>query len=483
MSNTYKDFSDSVKGAWREISAFFPLISAENNKIKDINKESAKNTVNLFCVVSENIPDSIRAIIAKNIEIKFAAVLTNIIENTFINDPEKISSWFKDTLANDEEEGQVVNNYVKDIRSSIVVESAKQGFDVVINEVSIEDMNKDVLNEASNLNSLNRSIADKQAKIATLQDNIAKLHRKANDISNEIHNMKGSKTASISAIKRAKALQQQITSQNNTLQKEIKEAAKLKDMLYKHIKVGEKEAKSVHKNIEGLATTLTKANATKRTGASAGHAKANQGMHDAMEFGYTFAADFKALDLQGTPHSIRITFFFHVKMMDVGTEQLYDAITTSKTRDNFFNYLKWRAGGTSFFKGFLLNLKEIDKDVARNTSDDLRSRIVSDMIKSSGFTAPKFWADLAEVRHYILVIDKADVDNLKTQFNFDIERTGNLYKLFNALKILTLVVVNQDRSEVTFYDSSNPARFNIINYKRITNEDDLLKRFTMSMRG
>ena len=167
-------------------------------------------------------------------------------------------------------------------------------------------------------------------------------------------------------------------------------------------------------------------------------------------------------------------------LVDTAQEKLLPAIASIKERENFYNYLKWRAGTASFFKDFVLNLKEIDKDVARDTSSNLRDRLIKEMTKSSGLLAPKFWGNLAETRYFTLIVDKSDLEVLQRTYNLDLESKSSLQRVFNNLRLLSLIVVNQDRSELTFYDSDNPSRFNVINYKKVVSDDDLLKRFIMS---
>ena len=161
-----------------------------------------------------------------------------------------------------------------------------------------------------------------------------------------------------------------------------------------------------------------------------------------LNFGAMITGTFQYLDSALVARTFNIEFSVYVKMIMVEFDKLRETIVSTKNRDNFFQYLKYRAGASSFFKDFVLNLKEIDKEVERDTDQSLAARILNDMIRSSGFMTPKIIGDLNETRHYALVLDKGDVDILKRSENMDIQNKGNLNRLFEKLRILNLLVID-----------------------------------------
>jgi hypothetical protein len=210
----------------------------------------------------------------------------------------------------------------------------------------------------------------------------------------------------------------------------------------------------------------------------------NGGLHndDYLEFGSLIRIGMQYIDGTGVVRTAHISFNVHVNMIIAEFDKIKDAIISTKDRDTFFQYLKWRAGHASFLKDFTLNLREIDKEVERDTDTSIQGRIMSDMVRNSGFLTPKILSDLNESRHYALALDKGDVDILKRDHKFDIQARAGLNKVFDKLRILDLIIVNPDRSTLTFHDSSDPAKYDVKDYKKITNDDDLMKRFIMSMK-
>jgi hypothetical protein len=503
MSSIYNDIKNGIGDAWEAIEPYFPFSSGVT-KINDLNKEAAKNTLTLYTVVSSNAPDSIRAVIAENIEIKFAAILTTIIENTFLNDPKKIGKFFEKRLSNNDSNNQI-GDYVDDVASMVIRESAKDGYDVKIKDLSITSLTEGKGNKhreearrsypkgikivGSDLSQFHQEqeeirqrrakggkgewrdsegkAADPSPKIQKVTDDIKELNRlrdKAREEANKATAKRNDEQAKLDdAITSNKDLTKTFDNNNKQIGKQVDAMGKL------------------GKQITKLQSTKTAFQAIKFSSNQVGNTK--NGENQSLNFGRNFVAKFNLATADGKTAQITISFNFIVNMMDVESEKLVDTIASAKSRDNFFNYLGFRAGTNSFWKDFVFNLKEIDKEVARDTSQDLRDRILADMVKSSGLTTPKIWGDLAETRHYILVLDKSDVELLKKEHKFNIENPANLKRVFELMRILTLIIVNPDRTELTFYDSSNPMKFHIMNYKKVSNEDDAFKRFIMSMKN
>ena len=80
-------------------------------------------------------------------------------------------------------------------------------------------------------------------------------------------------------------------------------------------------------------------------------------------------------DKQNRPETIHLAIFIRVRIIPVDSTKLIEAMASAKARGMFQSYLTWRAGLSPFFKGFIMNLAEIKKQVKRDTSKDLTERI------------------------------------------------------------------------------------------------------------
>lgn len=186
---------------------------------------------------------------------------------------------------------------------------------------------------------------------------------------------------------------------------------------------------------------------------------------------------------QPTNFSVKVNFSTKLSMVPVETDKLLEIIGTTKSRSVMFNYLQYRAGTTSFMKGFLMNLKEIDKEVKRNVSNSLEDRLLTSMSSTGGFITPKYFSSLAEARHYVLCLERSDVDTLKSQYGFDLKKPNALHQLFDRYRILSLVIVDTTAKNITFHDSDNPLRSIMFNYEKDMDSSNALSVFSKMLRG
>jgi len=173
----------------------------------------------------------------------------------------------------------------------------------------------------------------------------------------------------------------------------------------------------------------------------------------------------------------KIQFKVDVSLMTVEAEKVIEAIGTSKDRSNLFNYMKMRAGASGFFKDFVLNLKEIDKEVARDTSDSLSDRLLASMMRRGGFLTPMAFSDIEEAKYFLLVLEQCDADTLKSQYGFDISKPGTLQLIFKRFNILSLVLVDNMKKNIVMHDSDNPLKSTIYNYESGGNSDQMASLF------
>lgn len=163
--------------------------------------------------------------------------------------------------------------------------------------------------------------------------------------------------------------------------------------------------------------------------------------------------------------------------MAIESSKLIDAIVSSRNRSNFYSYLKWRAGASGFFKGFVLNLTEIEKQIKRDTSKDLSERILGSLLSKSGFTRAKAFGDITELKNFVLVISKEDSDRLITDHNLNLSKPTTLTQLFKNMNILSLMIVDETKMRVTVYESDNPTEMTVLSTADLNDATRLARLF------
>jgi hypothetical protein len=181
--------------------------------------------------------------------------------------------------------------------------------------------------------------------------------------------------------------------------------------------------------------------------------------------------------------SIRFDVLTTVNMVPIDAPKLVETVGTTKDRSILFNYIKLRAGNSSPMQGFLMNLKEIDKEVQRNVSDSMEDRILASMMKKGGFLIPEYFSELTESRHYVMCIEKSDADMLRSNYGFDLRKPNALRTLFDRYKILSLVIVDSVSKNLIIHDSDNPLTGVTVNYDKSMDNNEALDTFMKLVRN
>lgn len=479
MSGLFSDISTEAKGAWQTIADYLPLMRGEFTKITDINKEGNKNTFNNFCICSESIPDALKGIIAKNISFKTLSVIGTIVSNVAESDPDEAINWFNKRLANTDTDSKV-QNYMDSVIGSTIYESASE---LGINTVTLNEaipykqqraaINKDPL------------VVGTKSQIKSASDFDLESTVQFNDTQLKLLNSIKNKTqTNVDQINTYTMSNRMIKAELDRRQAEASaeaDAASQAEIDERRIRERDDNANFNYnqqmRNTRSDVNFLQKTAVPRIKAVNEINSPGNDYFLNSAKINMTIPVINKKT---GTRADITFQGTIRTMLVDVEQTKLLPVIGDLKQRDNFYNYLRWRAGGASFARDFILNLDEIDKDVHRNISMNLRDRILADMVKTSGVTAPRLWGKLAETRYFTLILDKSDVQILREKYRINLEDHTGLYRVFNNLRLLSLIIVNQDRSELTFYDSDNPRNLNVISYKKSTSDDDFLKRFIMS---
>lgn len=236
---------------------------------------------------------------------------------------------------------------------------------------------------------------------------------------------------------------------------------------------------TTHNLLSEVSTTTDNRVLTGRNGSVSGAATARsdlQGVNNRIP-GHFHTLQIPYIDSRGVASTLVITLFIRVSVIPAESEQIVDVLASARNRDNFFNYLEHRAGNTSFFKGFVLNLREIKKQIKRDTSKDLAERLLGSLLSKGGFTRPKALADITEFRNFVLVISTDDADRLNREHGINLTKSSGLNTVFKNLNILSLMVVDEVKNRVSLYESNRPAEWTTFAINDMRDVDRMARLF------
>jgi len=127
--------TEIVNGAqalWKDVTELFDFSLAKGNRnITDLNKAAQRNTLQLYAVVSSNVPDNVRqAIVPKYLYNKTLASLLLVLDNVFLDDAGKVAEYFTSNIANRSTDGTPndlpgKSKTLDNIADRVALESAK----------------------------------------------------------------------------------------------------------------------------------------------------------------------------------------------------------------------------------------------------------------------------------------------------------------------------------------------------------------------
>lgn len=179
----------------------------------------------------------------------------------------------------------------------------------------------------------------------------------------------------------------------------------------------------------------------------------------------------------GEVSQISLTVFVRVSIIPAEADQIVDVLASARNRNNFYNYLEHRAGNTKFFSGFVLNLREIRKQIKRDTSKDLTERLLGSLLTKGGFTRPKMLSDITEFKNFVLIISSDDADRLNREHGINLTKSSGLNTVFSNLNILSLMVVDEVKNRVSLYESNRPAEWTTFAVNDMRDVDRIARLF------
>ena len=440
MTDVIDFYSDIRKEAKSLVRSLFGGIDT----VTDINKSADRNTLNVYTVMSDNVPDSVRANIAKHIENKVGSsiyvIMSSVVEE--LEDTSDLANYFETKFKGFGKTGKYTDNFFDRLVGSINEAVDSHEFD--LNDISF-GFNTMGLNEAR------RPKPVPGMKAVTKTGNVDKSKATVDAAIKKVRDQKGAGNLTGLNSNQPASTPASTPASSSTV------------------------TKSESKNSD------SKVKMTAKIGIGTGLDKLRNSRKDS----FTTDGTVFNIDLKVGNGKNEYTFAYRIisNVIVVPSDKLLSAVTTARGNDNLYNYVKLRQGEASFFKDFLFNMKSIKHRVKSELSQDTNVRILNDLIKNSGGFKSKFLADVSEFKHYLLCITDSEIAAIKANNNYDLNTTGGLTTLFESMLILELLVVNPTRNELAFFSSNNPHKHTLINYSKLDSSDDATKLFQSLMRN
>ena len=507
MTDVIDFYSDIRKEAKSLVRSLFGGIDT----VTDINKSADRNTLNVYTVMSDNVPDSVRANIAKHIENKVGSsiyvIMSSVVEE--LEDTSDLANYFETKFKGFGKTGKYTDNFFDRLVGSINESVDNHEFDlsdisfgfntVGLNEAKRPKRPKPVpgMGPVTRTGNVDKSKATVDAALKKVRDQISE-----SDLE-ELEKFKATNPGLVEKTTRD-ALDEISKKYNLTLPK-IKDIdspeyekfvsglpANVQEDLFKTM-----AQKALTNNTPNNQPTSTPASPSTVTKSESKDSDSKVKMTATVKGGTgldklrnsrkdSFTTDGTVFNIDltvGTSKDYTFAYRIISNVIVIPSDKLIDTITTARGNDNLYNYVKLRQGEASFFKDFLFNMKSIKHRVKSELSQDTNVRILNDLIKNSGGFKTKFLADVSEFKHYLLCITDSEITAIKANNNYDLNTTGGLTTLFESMLILELLVVNPTRNELAFFSSNNPHKHTLINYSKLDSSDDATKLFQSLMRN
>ena len=500
MTDVIDFYSDIRKEAKSLVRSLFGGIDT----VTDINKSADRNTLNVYTVMSDNVPDSVRANIAKHIENKVGSsiyvIMSSVVEE--LEDTSDLANYFETKFKGFGKTGKYTDNFFDRLVGSINESVDNHEFD--LSDISF-GFNTMGLNEARRPKPVpGMKAVTKTGNVDKSKATVDEALKKVRDQISKSDLEELSKLNVNTFEKATRDALDEISKKYNLTLPKIKDIdspeyekfvsglpANVQEDLFKTVaQKALSNAATQPTSTPASSSTVTKSESknsdskvkmTATVKSSSGLDKLRNSRKDS----FTTDGTVFNIDLKVGNGKNEYTFAYRIisNVIVVPSDKLLSAVTTARGNDNLYNYVKLRQGEASFFKDFLFNMKSIKHRVKSELSQDTNVRILNDLIKNSGGFKSKFLADVSEFKHYLLCITDSEIAAIKANNNNDLNTTGGLTTLFESMLILKLLVVNPTRNELAFFSSNNPHKHTLINYSKLDSSDDATKLFQSLMRN
>lgn len=409
-----KDGVDIVLGTFKDVLG----INATSRDFNDINKKARENELTLYTLSSDNVPSAIYSAVSEAITYQILSSIRHILNHTLINNTEDVMKYITSNFTNNSE---IVNKLKSNMAD--MADSLGENIQVDISNIDFG------LTEGPKLKAAMKTVAS--AAIDTLGSS-GLVDRGMDTVGGAVLNhaattQLGSKVAGYNTKRQLDAFKRDANktmsmSKETNYDEEDKNAIKIPSKLHT-IQVNYKTDTQEIKNFS-------------------------------------------------------LTLAISVKIMTVESSKLVSALVSSKERNIFNSYIKWRATRKNFFKDFIVNMNEIKKQVQRDTSKDLSERILGNLLSKSSFTRPKILAEVTELKNFIVIITLDEVERLKLDHNINLSRGPGLRTVFTNMNILTLVIFDEAKDRLIMYQSDKPTEMTVLTLAKLSDSSALAKIFS-----
>lgn len=197
-----------------------------------------------------------------------------------------------------------------------------------------------------------------------------------------------------------------------------------------------------------------------------------------MSPGSVFTFDVTALNSGKNATKLTVSIMIRVNLIEVSSENLIRAMVDSHETDNFQQYLKYRAKGTSFFRDVVMNIDAINQRIDREFSKNLQDRMLARLITKSRKTNAFSGLMNSELRNFLVFLDTSDVDVLGREYNMILTKGSTLHTMFSNLNMLSMCVVDAAKRKVIMFDSDRPQEMQVFPLDTLANEKRMMEMFS-----
>lgn len=467
LASLTRDGVNAVRGI------FSPLISQNTRDFNDVLKRSEAEKLRLYCLASSNVPTTFYPKVDSVVDIVVNSAIRTIMNNMIDSDPVAARDFFQRNFTNGKgivdtfiNGAQGINDALGEHGAAVIdfkVQFNEGQETITLNVPLTEAKNKNKPETPEQLAARMNAVGEQLLKSGKLPPELAAIEAKMNaDLKAAAQKSSGRKPIS----GRDTRTGETVTSQNGDVPGFVsKRTAAIAKSSIKSAK-----GASWDREREAEEKLLAKSNLKYTTEVSstvlqAANEKTGYSQITRTQYNIQYAAEFGS----GTLTMVVTT---EVSSMEVDSTKLLEAMASAKNRNIFASYLAARAGTIPWFKGFLLNLGEVRKQVNRDLSKNIGERALGSLLSRTGFTRPKVIGDITEFKNYSVVITADDADRLIRDYGINLTKTSDLVKVFANMNILMLFVIDPLKERATMYQSNRPTEMLVTSIK---SENELIR--------
>ena len=175
----------------------------------------------------------------------------------------------------------------------------------------------------------------------------------------------------------------------------------------------------------------------------------------------------------GTPVTKKISVGVKAVPHVAASNELIDAMSDMFSNSSvLLKFIRWTTGEISFFRDIVANYSEIQK-AEKNSSDSNGHRMINHLKQYA--TGSALNMALREQSKFIptttLLLNKTDVEQIRTATGIDILRDTNAKKMCADLALMTVMVIDENLDAVHIYDDNSQGSYELYSLKDLNKND------------